>query len=624
MKYEKLAKDIIKNVGGKDNVISVAHCVTRLRFKLRDESKAKTNVFKKMDGVVTVLSSGGQYQVVIGNHVPDVYSEVASIGGFGEGSDDDAPNDGKLLDKFIDIVSGVFTPILSVLCAGGMMKGFNALFMALGFYGMDSGTYMILNAIGDSIFYFFPIFLGYTSAKKFKLNPFVGMAIGAALVYPSIVGSMGLEPMSVFFEGSLFASPVRLKFLGLPVVMMNYTSSVIPIIFATYMGSKFEKGFKKIIPDVVKSFLVPFFTMLVAIPLTFLVVGPITTILSQLLGSGILAVLEFSPVLAGLVLGGLWQVMVIFGLHWGVIPAAINNLMTSGYDVILALVFAASFAQIGVVLAIMFKTKDKKLKALSISAFISGIFGVTEPAIYGITLPRKKPFVISCIAASIGGGVAGLMGAKTYMMGGLGIFALPSAIHPVDGMSTSFFAYIVAMIVGFGLGFVMMMMTKFKDEVDEVGTDSSSHELLRAPMDGIVVPLSSLTDAAFSKGALGKGVAIEPKNGKVISPADGTITTFFETGHAVGITTENGTEILIHVGMDTVKLGGKYFTPKAKQGDVVKAGDLLLEFDLNGIKKEGYETATPIVITNSADYLDILETEKKSIGFGDDFITLIK
>jgi len=623
MKYEKLAKDIIKNVGGKDNVISVAHCVTRLRFKLKDESKAKTNVFKKMDGVVTVLSSGGQYQVVIGNHVPDVYSEVAAIGGFGEGSDDDAPNNGSILDKFIDIVSGVFTPILSVLCAGGMMKGFNALFMALGFYGMDSGTYMILNAIGDSIFYFFPIFLGYTSAKKFKLNPFVGMGIGAALVYPSMVGAMGLEPMSVFFEGTMFASPVRLKFLGMPVVMMNYTSSVIPIIFATYMGSKFEKGFKKIIPDVVKSFLVPFFTMLVAIPLTFLVVGPITTIISQLLGSGILAVLEFSPVLAGLVLGGLWQVMVIFGLHWGVIPAAINNLMTNGYDVILALVFAASFAQIGVVLAIMFKTKDKKLKALSVSAFISGIFGVTEPAIYGITLPRKKPFIISCIAASIGGGVAGLMGAKTYMMGGLGIFALPSAIHPTDGISSSFYAYIVAMIVGFGIGFVMMMMTKYKDEVIEE-TKTTGKELLRAPMNGVVIPLSSLSDAAFSKGALGKGVAIEPKNGRVISPADGTITTFFETGHAVGITTENGTEILIHVGMDTVKLGGKYFTPKAKQGDVVKAGDLLLEFDLKGIRKEGYETATPIVITNSADYLDILETEQKNIAFGDEFITLIK
>ncbi len=621
MKYEKLAKDIIKNVGGKDNVISVAHCVTRLRFKLKDESKAKTNVFKKMDGVVTVLSSGGQYQVVIGNHVPDVYEVVASIGGFGEGSDDDAPNDGSILDKFIDIVSGVFTPILSVLCAAGMTKGFNALFMALGFYGMDSGTYMILNAIGDSLFYFFPIFLGYTSAKKFKLNPFVGMAIGATLVYPSIVGSMGAEPMSVFFEGTMFAAPVRLKFLGLPVVMMNYTSSVIPIIFATYMGAKFEKGLKKIIPDVVKSFLVPFFTMLVTIPLTLMIVGPITTVISQLLGNGILAALEISPVLAGLVLGGLWQVMVIFGLHWGIIPAIINNIMMNGYDVILALVFSASFAQIGVVLAIMLKTKDKKLKALSLSAFISGIFGVTEPAIYGITLPRKKPFIISCIAASIGGAVAGLMGAQTYMMGGLGIFALPSSIHPTDGIGNSFYAMIVAMVVGFGLGFVMMMVTKFKDEVVE---ETSNKELLRAPMNGVVIPLSSLEDGAFSKGALGRGVAIEPKHGKVISPADGVITTFFETGHAVGITTDNGTEILIHVGMDTVKLGGKFFTPKAKQGDVVKAGDLLLEFDLVGIRSEGYVTATPIVITNSADYLDILETEQKNIAFGDDFITLIK
>lgn len=628
MKYEKLAKDIIKNVGGKENVNSLTHCVTRLRFKLKDESKANTDVLKNMDGVVTVVQSGGQYQVVIGNHVPDVYAEVATIGGFAAAASEETNEKMSAFDKFIDTVSGVFTPILGVLCATGMIKGFNALFIALGWITNASGTYQILNATGDALFNFFPIFLGYTAANKFKLNKFMGMAIGAAMVYPTLAGVTAppAQPLYTLFAGTIFQSPVYITFLGIPVILMSYASSVIPIILATYVGAKIEKQFKKIIPDVVKTFLVPFCTLLVIVPLTFIVIGPIATWAGQLLGAGTLYICNLSPAIEGIFLGGFWQVFVMFGLHWGLIPIAMNNYAVLHYDPVIAAYFGASFAQIGVVAAIILKTKDKKLRSIAIPAFISGIFGVTEPAIYGVTLPRKKPFVISCIAAAVGGGIMGVMGSKSYGMAGMGIFGIPAYIDPATGLGASFYAAIIAMIVSFILGFIMMFFSKLEEEEtkeEKVGNSLVKQEILVSPIKGEVKPLSEVKDEAFSKGALGKGIAIEPTEGKVVSPVDGVLTTFFPTGHALGITSNSGAEILIHVGMDTVQLEGKHFTPKAKQGDTVKAGDVLLEFDIKAIKAEGYSVITPVIITNSDNYLDVIETDKKNINYKEDLLTVM-
>jgi PTS system beta-glucosides-specific IIC component len=407
---------------------------------------------------------------------------------------------------------------------------------------------------------------------------------------------------------------------------MDYSSSVIPIVLAAYFGAKIESGFKKIIPDVVKVFLVPFFTLLVTVPLTFLAIGPITTWASKLLGAGTLGVIALSPILAGIFIGAFWQVFVIFGLHWGLIPIAINNMMTLHYDTLLVCTLGASFAQTGVVLAILLKTKNQKLRSIAIPAFISGIFGVTEPAIYGITLPRKKPFVLSCIGAAVGGGIAGFMGTKTYMMGGLGIFALPSSIGP-GGMDRGFYGAIISVVVSFVVGFLLMMIAGYKDEEETKKEKTESplvkQEILVSPLKGEIKALSEVKDEAFSKGALGKGIAIEPTEGKVISPVSGVLTTFFPTCHALGITSDNGTEILIHVGMDTVQLEGKYFTPKAKQGDIVKAGDVLLEFDIKAIKTEGYSVITPVIITNSDQYLDIIETDKKVINYKEDLLTIM-
>jgi len=559
--------------------------------------------------------------------VPDVYADVVAIGGFQADNVETEEEKMSAFNKFIDTVSGVFTPILGVLCATGMIKGLTALLVTLKLITNISGTYNILQATGDCLFNFFPIFLGYTAAKKFKANPFIGMAIGAALVYPAISGltAAPAQPLYTLFAGTVIESPVYVTFLGIPVILMSYASSVIPIIVAAYVGAKIENGFKKIIPDVVKTFLVPFCTLLIIVPLTFIVIGPISTWAGKLLGALTLSIYNLSPVIAGLFIGAFWQAFVIFGLHWGLVPILINNLTVFGYDPVISLMFGASFAQTGVVLAILLKTKNRKLKSLCIPAFISGIFGVTEPAIYGITLPRKKPFILSCIGGAIGGAILGLMGSKLYMFGGMGIFGIPSYIGP-NGIDNGFYGAIICIIVSFVSGFLLMFFTKFEDEKAKEENKENTlvkQEILVSPLKGEVKPLLEVKDEAFSKGALGKGIAIDPKEGKIVAPVDGVLTTLFPTGHALGITSDNGAEILIHIGMDTVQLEGKYFTPKAKQGDSVKVGDVLLEFDIKAIKEAGYSVITPVIVTNSANYLDVIETDKKVIDYKENLLTVM-
>ncbi|KRM23649.1 beta-glucoside-specific PTS transporter subunit IIABC [Latilactobacillus graminis] len=622
MAYEQLATDILVNVGGPENIRSIVHCTTRLRFKLKDEKKAHTDILKNMDGVVTVVQSGGQYQVVIGNQVADVYDSLLKVGNIaGEGivpDDDEQQPKMSLLDQFIDLISGIFAPTLGVLAATGMIKGLVALFVAVGWLTTQSGTYQILFALGDTFFYFFPIMLGYSASKKFRVNPFLGMVIGASLVYPTIVGLVpatlaqtGAKPLYTLFAGTLFESPIYTTFLGIPVIMMSYASSVIPIVVAIWFTSKVEPFFKKILPEVIRTFLVPFCTALVVVPVTFLVIGPLSTWLGNLLGAGSNALYQFSPVITGAVLGGLWQVLVIFGLHWGLIPLALLNISTLGYDTILTLVFAASFAQIGAVLAITLRTKDKKLKGLGWSSFISGIFGVTEPAIYGITLPRKKPFIFSCIGGAIGGLLIGAFGTRGYLVGGLGVFGIPNFINPKTGLDMTVYGALIAVTIAF---IVALFLTFFfgnskADQISPVETSvpnaptpppaKVTPEIITSPLNGTVHPLSDLKDPVFSSAVMGQGVAITPIDGQLFAPVAGTVSLVFPTGHAIGINSEHGAELLMHVGMDTVQLEGKPFTVHVKQGQPVLPGDLLLTFDIEAIQAAGYEIATPVIITNS-------------------------
>ena len=422
-KYGNLAQEIVRNIGGAENVISLTHCITRLRFKLKDESKAKDDVLKNMDGIVTVMKSGGQYQVVIGNHVPEVYADVMPLlgleGKVGE-QEEEAPS-GNLFNRFIDVISGIFQPILGIMAACGMLKGLNTLLVALGLYSAECGGYLIINAAGDALFTFLPLFLGYTAAKKFGLKPMLGLAIGGAMCYPGIQAgtlSAGLEPMYGLLEGTMFASPVYIDFFGIPVISVDYTGTVIPVILAVWFASKCEKFFNRFIPDLVKFFFVPMLTLLITLPVSVIFLGPVATFGSTLISEFTLAIRGFSPLLAGAIVGFTWQILVIFGMHWGFIPVYINNVMTLGYDNVMMPFFACTFATSAVVLAIFFKTKDKKLREMAIPNFISGIFGVTEPAIYGILLPLKKPFIISCIAGGIGGAFDGNALGKQHRPGG--------------------------------------------------------------------------------------------------------------------------------------------------------------------------------------------------------------
>ncbi len=642
MKYEELATDIVNKVGGKENIQSLTHCITRLRFVLKDESIADTDYLKNREGIVTVMKSGGQYQVVIGNHVPDVYADVVRVAGLSDVSDDIGTRSKNPFNAFIDIVSGIFQPVLGVLAAVGMIKGLTALLSFLGWVPADSGTYQILNAIGDSLFYFFPIFLGYTAAVKFKANPYTGMAIGAALVYPTMVAAMagGAEGAVPIFAGTFFEAATNLDFLGIPVISMNYTSSVVPIILAVYVASRLERLLKRIIPDVVKTFLVPFFTLLIIVPLTFLVIGPIATWASNAIGALVMGAYGLNPIIAGLLLGGLWQVLVIFGIHWGIVAIGLTNLAANQHDVLLAIVTPVSFAQTGIVLGILLKTRNTKLKSLSIPAVISGIFGVTEPAIYGITLPRKKPFIASCIIGALLGGFVGLAGTKVYLFGGLGIFSIPSVIGP-NGFDFPFWAMVIAMaagiVIGTVVGYIMHRDTE-DEQVQTVVTDSpapavgtedellranASDEILAAPVTGQLVPLTTVSDPVFASLAMGKGVAIIPEDNTIFAPADGEVVSLFPTGHAIGIRTMNGAELLIHIGVDTVKLEGQYFRALVQQGDTVSRGQALIEFDREAIQAAGYDVVTPVVMTNTNIAKDVIYEEHMAVRAGDDIITVI-
>ena len=646
MAYEDLSREIIADIGGKDNVVSVVHCTTRLRFKLKDMKKANDDKLKATDGVISVVKSGGQYQVVIGNNVADVYDTLVKVGGFANGgsvSDDDVDSSNmSLADKFIDLISGIFNPLLGAMCAGGMIKGFNAMFLAFGWQSATSGTYVILNAIGDSLFYFLPIILGISSAKKFGINTYLGATIGAALCYPSIV-SMASSKTALFtvFKGTFLEAPVHMTFLGIPVISMNYTTSVIPIIIAVWFASKVQKVARKIIPDVVKTFLVPFIVLLVTVPITFLVIGPVATWLGNGVAEIVSAIYNFSPVIAGILMGAFWQVFVIFGVHWGFVAVMMTNIAAMGFDPIIGLSFAASFAQTGVVLAMIFQTKDEKTRSLAIPAFVSGIFGVTEPAIYGLTLPRKKPFILSCIASAVGGGLIGLFGTKTYLMAGMGIFAIPCAMGK-NGIDMGVYGLMIGMAVAIVLGFALQMIFGKKSvdgnlaeqaavsatagsagANDSANTDTVKAEVsynreeeLVAPINGQVVPLSDVKDEVFSSGSMGKGIAIEPQEGKVCSPLDGEVVMVFPTGHAIGLKSTNGAEVMIHIGMDTVELEGKGFTTLVKKGQAVKKGDPLIKFDMEAIKKAGFKLTTPIVVTNSNEYQEITAIADGPITIG--------
>lgn len=606
-KYEKLAKDIVANVGGRENIGGLTHCVTRLRFNLKDESKAKDDVIKKMEGVVTLIKSAGQYQVVIGNHVPEVFADVCKVAGISGGtvSDSESKTKKDIGATIIDFISGVMTPCLGLMTACGMLKGLLALAVFFGWMNESQGLYTLLAGIGDSAFYFFPVILGYTSANKLGMTPFLGLCVGAALMYPTY------QNVDLTIFGMTFN--------------VNYASSVLPVILTNIVAAFLYKLFNKIIPDVVKTFVSPMLVLLISVPLGFMVVGPVANTISGWIAGIITGVYGVSPIIAGLLLGGLWQVFVVFGVHMALVAVALMQVFSGQPTPILALCYGATFAQTATVFAIWMKTKDKKLKAVALPSWISGIFGVTEPAIYGITLPRVKQFVITCIGGALAGAYLGATNTLVHQMAGLGVFGIPGFMSQ-ENAGKSLMNVGIAIAIAMVFSFVASFIT-FKDdkEIEEKKDNANLDKIeIKSPIEGELIQLSEVKDAAFAQGALGKGIAIRPTKGVVKAPISGEVTTIFPTLHAIGITSDDGVEMLIHVGLDTVQLEGKYFKSNVKQGDKVNVGDLLIEFDIKAIEEAGYSVETPVIITNTNEYLDVIEADLKPVTNKDIVMTVIK
>lgn len=593
MEYQALAKAILSHVGGKANISSLVHCATRLRFKLKDIQKADAEGLKTNPGVIMVVESGGQFQVVIGNHVNAVWQAVRQEAGLTDETPAATAEDkGNLLGRLIDIVSGIFTPFIGILAASGILKGLLALAIVCGWLTTDSGTYKIWFAASDALFFFLPLVLGYTAGKKFGGSPFVTMVIGGALTHPLMISA---------FNASQAAGAASESFLGIPVTFLNYSGSVIPIILAAWVSCWLEKQGNRFLHAAVKNFFAPLICIAVTVPLTFLIIGPVATWLSQTLAHGYQTIYTLAPWLAGAALGALWQVCVIFGLHWGLVPLMINNIAVLGQDTMLPILLPAVFGQVGATMGIFLRTRDARQKMLAGSSIAAGIFGITEPAVYGLTLPLRRPFIFGCVAGAIGGGIVGFSGSHAYSFGFANIFTLAQMIPP-GGVDATLWGGIIGSVVALLLSGVLTFfagLPKAPVAAEPDGAAMPAEKTVLAPMSGTVLALEQVPDATFASGLLGQGVAIIPQDGRVVAPFAGEVASLFATKHAIGLLSDSGVEVLIHVGIDTVKLGDGPFTAHVQVGDRVNVGDLLLEFDRAAILAAGYDLATPIIISNS-------------------------
>ncbi|UXY12550.1 PTS beta-glucoside transporter subunit IIABC [Kosakonia sp. ML.JS2a] len=611
MEYQALAKEILSHVGGKENINSLVHCATRLRFKLKEMKKADAEGLKANPGVIMVVESGGQFQVVIGNHVHDVWQAVRDEAGL----TDDTPaatseEKGNLFGRLIDIVSGIFTPFIGILAASGILKGLLSLTLVCGWLTAESGTYKIWFAASDALFFFLPLVLGYTAGKKFGGNPFVTMVIGGALTHPLMLSA---------FNASQGADAVSESFLGIPVTFLNYSGSVIPIILAAWVSCWLEKQGNRFLHSAVKNFIAPLLCIAITVPLTFLIIGPVATWLSQMLAFGYQTIYMLAPWAAGAALGALWQVCVIFGLHWGLVPLMINNIAVFGQDTMLPILLPAVFGQVGATMGIFLRTRDGRQKALAGSSIAAGIFGITEPAVYGLTLPLRRPFIFGCAAGALGGAIVGFSGTHVYSFGFGNIFTFAQMIPP-GGVDATLWGGILGSVIALVLSCVLTFIAGLPQASAEsdkplmvAATDDNA---LLAPMSGTVLALDQVPDSTFASGLLGQGVAIIPQEGRVIAPFAGEVASLFETKHAIGLLSDSGIEMLIHVGIDTVKLDGKPFTAHVRVGDKVQPGDLLLEFDRAAIIAAGFDLATPIIISNSDSFGGVSTVASTSVQAG--------
>lgn len=625
MKNQELAKEILKNVGAESNINSIVHCVTRLRFKLVDNNKANKSNIENLEGVLSVVESGGQFQVVIGNTVGDVYKEIMKLTNLGDKKkeiNEEVKDKSSIGHKALDLISGIFAPILSILASVSILKGLLAIFVYLNYISTSSGTYQILHAVEDSALYFMPILIAFTAAKKFGASEFIAMTLASILVYPGII--------------NIFNKSIAIDFFGIPIKCADYSFTFIPIIIAIFILSKLEKLLNKVMNENLKLFFMPLLCLIIMTPLTFIVIGPIAIMITKAIGIGYNFIYNLSPIIVGAIVGASWQALVIEGIHWGAMPIIINNLALYGVDTFMALAISASLGQGGAVLGVLLKTKNRSIRKVAISTIPTGLLGITEPSIYGVTLKYKTPFICASIGGAVGGAIAGY--SRSATMG----YIIPGFLTLPVYFGQGFKGLVIGVVTSYMLSAILSFIT-FKDPKVENNTEIDNNtkiennadeddkinkaklrktEIITSPLNGEVKELSQVADKVFASGALGKGIAIIPSEGKLFSPVDGVVVVAFPTGHAVGVASDDGAQILMHIGFDTVSLEGKYFKLNVVQGDTVKKGDLLVEFDINKIINEGFDITTPVVITNTDNYSEIITIKQGFVKISDDILRL--
>ncbi|MGH2137862.1 beta-glucoside-specific PTS transporter subunit IIABC [Enterococcus faecalis] len=609
MDYQAIAKEILKDVGGKDNIVDVTHCYTRLRFVLKDTKQANKEALLQTEGVISVVESGGQYQVVLGNKVAHVYNALEPLLAQQLTTKTSTKEKNSLGNRILNTVAAIFTPVVPAIAASGMLKGILAIavMVANNFYQVDLkplNTYIILSAASDALFYFMPVILGYSAAKVFKTNEYIAMVIGATLCYPTIVSLMTEESAVTLF--------------GLHVTKANYVSTVIPIILAIFILAYVQRFLEKVIPEVLKIIMVPTLSLLLMIPATLLLFGPIGIYLGDGVNWLYYYIMNLSPILLGGFIGGIWCVLVIFGAHRGLVPIGINDVARTGRQNLLAFAGAANFSQAGAAFGVFVRTKNKDLKAVAVSATVTALFGITEPAIYGANLRLKKPMIYAVASGAAGGALMGWGGSYGTAFANQGLLTIP--VYAEAG-TKAFICYLLGCGIAFFCAFLLTIFLGFNDlPLDEsrqepgLKTEAGTvkeKQRIQAPVQGQLVSLDQINDEVFASQQMGKTLAIYPTEEQIVSPGNGQVTALYPTHHAIGLKLDNGAEILLHIGINTVELKGRGFETFVKVGERVRLGQKLLSFDKQIIQAAGYDPTVLVIVTNTAE-MAVIETTKQT------------
>ncbi|MBP1039956.1 PTS glucose transporter subunit IIA [Vagococcus sp. BWB3-3] len=623
--YKETAQQVIDNIGGKGNVNNAWHCVTRLRFNLNDKNKANLDAIKKIPGVMGAQFSGDQFQVIIGNTVGDVFEEVEGIVGGGSGNGPQNSDEG-IVSKIFDVISGIFTPVVPALAGTGLLKGFLALAVILG-VSAESPTYLLLYGLSDAVLYFFPFLLAVSAAEKFKTSKYLAMAIAGGMMYPTYHAA-AQAAFAAKLGGE--AAPTVWKIFGaVPVPLVTYSSSVIPIIFAVLLLKYVNNWVKKWMPKSLNLMFTPMVALLIVFPIAMVIIGPAGTYAGNFVGDGIAWLFKVAGPLAGVVLGATFPLLVITGMHYSLLPIALTNLAKNGYENMIGPVNAVTnVAQSGAAFAVALRSKNANMKQIALSSGISASIGITEPAMYGVNLKLRRPFYAALAGGGIAGGFAIFMNTRSFGGGGMpGFLSIPAYINADDRMNVIWF--IVALLISWVLSFIFTLILGFEDEVDQPVTapaeasepvEAGEKHRIFSPMNGQLVELKTVPDETFASELVGKGVAIQASDENVYSPVSGTVMMFPESKHAIGFLGDNGVEVLVHIGIDTVELGGEGFDLDLTQGQRVEKGQLLGKVDYNLIKEKGLSTVTMVIVTNTPNYFDVSPAQQDGVIFKEEEI----